>query len=125
MGEIIEVTIGTSISTKQFLDQISGDPAYSTYWGQTLNGEPSGKGRMISKDGYVYNGSFLRGLRHGFGILDYPDTDFCGRQRYFGEFLDGESLWKGNWTFKDGTTFVGELNGNNMTGRGKRKGKRV
>ena len=112
------MTYKCSITAGQVLGQITGYPKHFTYWGQTLNGEPSGKGRMISKDGFVYNGSFLRGLRHGAGILDYPDSDFCGRQRYFGEFLDGESLRKGIWTFKDGSTFEGELN-SNMTGRGK------
>lgn len=59
-------------------------PKYSTnkiksYEGGVLDKKPNGKGKCIYKNGYIYEGDFDKGLKHGFGILSKDDIEiFCG-----------------------------------------------
>ena len=73
-----------------------------TYWGQTLEGAPSGTGRILNKDGAEYRGEFLNGLSHGFGVLDFPSADTFRRQRYLGSVREGQMVGEGKikkiWT---------------------------
>ena len=65
-------------------------------------GAPSGKGRMISKDGTDYRGDFASGLKHGYGELLFSESDHFGRLKYIGQFQKDQMVGKGNITFKDG-----------------------
>ena len=89
-----------------------------TYWGQTLEGAPSGTGRLLNKDGAEYRGEFLNGLSHGFGVLDFPAADTFRRQRCLGSFREGQMVGEGNLAFNDGSVFEGSLHGANFDGQG-------
>jgi hypothetical protein len=39
------------------------------------NNKRNGRGRMIKKDGHMYEGEFLYNKRHGEGVYTYPDGE--------------------------------------------------
>lgn len=59
------------------------DENWEYYEGHFYNGKKSGIGKLVLSDGRVYNGEFLNGVAHGYGIL-----------KYFGESVAG--IWKRN-----------------------------
>ena len=82
--------------------------ANGRYYGNLVNGVPSGKGMLDLYDGSSYVGDFKNGMLNGQGTLENHDTG----ERYIGEFHDNEMTGKGvlyhadgskeEGTFKDG-----------------------
>ncbi|GKT23248.1 MORN repeat-containing protein 5 like protein [Aduncisulcus paluster] len=66
------------------------------YEGETLHGEPHGKGELHCPTGEVYKGSFKYGKYHGEGRLEYEE-----RGVFIGTWEEGE-LRKGEFIFSDG-----------------------
>jgi len=45
----------------------------SKYTGEWKDDIQHGKGEMIRASGKVYNGDFVEGKRHGYGVCKFPD----------------------------------------------------
>ena len=90
------------------------------YEGEFLNGERSGKGKILYKNGKInYIGQFLHGKKHGLG----KEYDSNGELKFIGNYLYGEKNGKGkeicNIGYYDKIIFKGEFrNGNKWTGKG-------
>ena len=62
------------------------------YEGEFLNGERSGKGKILYKNGKInYIGQFLHGKKHGLG----KEYDSNGELKFIGNYLYGEKNGKG------------------------------
>lgn len=55
-----------------------GNAGGSGYEGEWRRDAPHGRGRAWSPDGCVYEGAFVGGCRHGFGVLTQPDGTRTG-----------------------------------------------
>ena len=90
------------------------------YEGEFLNGERSGKGKILYKNGKInYIGQFLHGKKHGLG----KEYDSIFELKFIGNYLYGEKNGKGkeicNIGYYDKIIFKGEFrNGNKWTGKG-------
>ena len=58
-----------------------------------MNNEYDGKGKYIDEKGYLYEGEFKNGLKHGKGILYYKN----GNIKYEGEFSNGKFVKKNDY----------------------------
>ena len=58
---------------------------------------------MQYSDGSVYEGSWLSGKCHGFGILTYNSG-----ATYVGEYVNGFKEGNGSYTWPDGAKYEGE-----------------
>jgi len=84
----------------------------TTYEGDFVDGHFHGKGKMKFSNGEVYEGDFVNGSAHGKGKL----TSSYGSV-YEGDFVDGNKHGKGTYT-SDDLTFEGEFV-NGMQSKGK------
>lgn len=83
------------------------------YKGDTLNGQPHGKGVFISAKGDRYEGEIKNGQYEGKGLY----TDVKG-YRYEGEWSNDQRNGKGILTYADGRRYVGEFRDNEINGKG-------
>lgn len=72
-----------------------------------------GSGRLLDKDGRIYNGSFVRSRPQGFGALHETDGTL-----YQGEFVKGRRQGQGTQRFADGRVYVGQFAAGQPHGRG-------
>ena len=81
------------------------DSIISEYSGaHDAEGNFSGKGRAVFRNGNVYDGQFDRGNMHGRGVLVWPDG-----VKYDGEFRYNDLEGQGTYSFPDGSTYVGAV----------------
>jgi hypothetical protein len=91
------------------------EPGY-VYEGSFLAGVRSGHGKEVYESGEQYEGEFSQGLRNGHGLLRLPAFD-SNEVTYEGEFKKG--IMEGNGKLQIGpSTFMGEfISGQFMRGR--------
>ena len=75
----------------------------SMYEGELVDGEPTGKGKLIWTSGNVYEGSFRAGQLHGKGKIFYQEGDI-----FEGEFTNNNKT-KGRYTYSDGNVYEGDF----------------
>ena len=92
--------------------QHSRQQASRSYVGQWSNGLPSGYG-TLRFHGKKYEGNFLSGKQHGFGIETRPDGDI-----YRGEWVKGRREGLGVRFWSDKQRYGGEWKSGKMHGRG-------
>lgn len=85
----------------------------ATYEGEMTDGLPDGKGKEIYKNGDEYVGQFLRGKKHGYGILYSP-----GKFRYCGNFLNNKMNGNGVIEYENGAVYKGEFKNGLYDGKG-------
>ena len=85
----------------------------ATYEGEMVDGLPDGKGKEIYKNGDEYVGQFLRGKKHGFGILYSP-----GKFRYCGNFVNNKMNGHGVIEYENGAVYKGEFKNGQYDGQG-------
>ncbi len=73
----------------------------------------NGYGKVIFKDGSVYEGTFLNGLCHGKGKITWANGD-----SYDGDWVENNRHGQGIYTYNDGFVYTGNFNNGKMTGRG-------
>jgi hypothetical protein len=71
------------------------------------------QGRMIYRDGSVYEGGWVDGKRRGRGICTFVDGSV-----YEGEFCEGNFHGTGKLTWSDGGWYLGEWNKGEIYGVG-------
>ncbi len=88
------------------------------YSGQTLQGIPSGKGKMFYEDASQYNGHWVNGLREGFGVQTFAIADVQERVKYEGEWFQDNMTGQGTMTWNDTSGYVGHWLNNKRQGKG-------
>ena len=74
----------------------------------------NGLGIMVRENQERYEGEFRNGLKHGTGVMFYPD----GTLRYKGEFVQDQRSGKGTYYFSNGDKYVGDFLRNVPHGKG-------
>lgn len=88
------------------------DMEVGTYEGERKNGLPHGQGVMKYKNGGVYRGAWVNGVRQGWGIMDW------GRERYEGNWFNDKEHGNGFYRYYDGREYQGEWKGGKQSGKG-------
>lgn len=91
--------------------------ATGTYYGQANEGAPNGFGKLLTSDGKLFVGWFLKGVLHGPGLSALKR----GNNYYFqGEFVDGKITCKEGRIFDKALRlkYVGEFKNDTADGRG-------
>lgn len=102
-----------------------------TYEGQLVDGVPHGHGTIVyseassalgstdlhanMSEGLMYEGSFVHGREHGWGVL----TDGSDVTLYEGEVCEGRIAGSGTWYFANGDRYEGEWRDNLPSGHGR------
>ncbi|XP_054008984.1 MORN repeat-containing protein 3-like isoform X1 [Hylaeus anthracinus] len=100
-----------SSRTKQF---IAG-----YYKGEWRNDKKEGKGNEINRNGWVYEGDWFDGKRHGYGVLSKISENGILRQRYAGEWVAGKRNGFGYSWYKDSSYYEGDFCQNKRHGCGR------
>ena len=77
------------------------------YIGDFLNNHRTGKGKLIWRDGQLYEGDFVHDVMQGFGILSYCHHDAQNRSKYIGRFRNNQPHGDGKMIWKDGKKYEG------------------
>lgn len=72
----------------------------------------NGNGVFTVKNGSRYEGGFLSGKRHGYGVFE------AGGNKYAGDWAEGEMEGKGAYTWRNGNTYDGEWKNSKRDGKG-------
>jgi hypothetical protein len=88
------------------------------YNGEWQNGYRTGNGTYYWSNGQKYVGDFLNAKRHGLGIETYPENDTFYRISYDGEWKEDKKSGNGTQTWKSGDKYVGEWQNGDETGKG-------
>ena len=88
-------------------------PNGDMYKGSFYEGEKSGKGQYIFMDGSRYDGNFRNSKYNGFGQISLKKRDYIR-----GEFKDGKLNGEVDFTWGDGTKFVGNFVDDKKNGEG-------
>lgn len=70
---------------------------------------------VFENDTLKYEGEWKNGLRHGVGLLSYPD----GKRSYKGQWLEGNAHGYGVFSYADGSIYVGGWKENKRHGKGR------
>jgi hypothetical protein len=81
--------------------------------GNEVNGCLEGKGKVVFKDGHVYEGFFSAGVMEGSGRYTRSDGTVCE-----GQFQDGSLSGQGHYQWTDGSTYNGEVKNGIRNGNG-------
>ena len=88
------------------------------YQGEYLNGQASGQGTYIWKNGDKYVGEWKSDIRNGKGTFTYgPKSDRAGTI-YIGDFKNGRANGKGKAIALDGSVYEGEVKDSERSGQG-------
>lgn len=100
-GEIYigEFRKGTNIREGRGIFITNRGDLYEGFW---IDDDKFGTGRMIMKDGSIYQGHFKEGKYHGKGIFCSPKGII-----YKGEWANNKCNGTGYERFKDGSSFYG------------------
>lgn len=77
-------------------------PNGESYSGSLLGNVPEGSGKYVWADGFIYEGEWRRGMRHGYGKLSFPSGAV-----YEGEFSGGYMSGQGTYTWPGHMTYKG------------------
>ena len=88
-----------------------------TYIGEQTGDVPNGEGKMVWKNGAVYEGRWLDGKRHGRGSFTYPETSF--HLSYVGDWEDDTKNGRGKMIEKEGHYSFGDFLSDERTGNGR------
>eukprot|EP00771_Trimastix_marina_P000617 gnl/Trimastix_PCT/1636.p1 GENE.gnl/Trimastix_PCT/1636~~gnl/Trimastix_PCT/1636.p1 ORF type:complete len:694 (-),score=126.93 gnl/Trimastix_PCT/1636:1349-3142(-) len=94
-------------------DEHVAGAAQKSYQGDWLRGKRHGFGIMHSKDGRIYEGSWVDGMRHGEGVLRFPN----GRV-YRGNFERGKRSGAGVLEYPNGKRYEGGWSNDAAEGHG-------
>ena len=72
------------------------------YTGQFLKGKKHGHGILTTLSNRSYDGEWENDVPHGFGTNTFPNGKI-----YKGEFKNGKPVGEGQWTYQDGSTYTG------------------
>ena len=70
-----------------------------------MRGQRTGKGRLDFADGSFYEGDFVDGQQHGYGVYHYASED----RTYEGNFAENLYEGKGKMTYKNGNIYQGDF----------------
>ena len=86
----------------------------SVYYGNFANGLPAdGRGTLIYPSKNRYDGEFKDGQRNGCGTFT-----FSNGRRYIGQFKADRFSGKGTWILENGERYIGEFKDNQCSGKG-------
>jgi hypothetical protein len=85
-------------------DDDEGESEFDYYEGQWKDGEKSGKGKLVFKDGDKYVGNFQNDEMHGFGTLTFARDDEASYIE--GVFKNGELTQKAKIFLKNGEKYA-------------------
>ncbi|CAL7947232.1 unnamed protein product [Xylocopa violacea] len=89
------------------------------YIGVWKNDVKEGSGKEISRNGWMYDGNWLNGKKHGCGILSkISKEDHTIRRYYIGEWVAGKKQGFGHNWFEDGSYYEGDFCRNKRHGYG-------
>lgn len=83
------------------------------YSGETLNGVREGRGKLITKNGDVYEGYWKKGKKEGHGIYLYASGI-----KYNGNWSNDKMDGYGSLIFPDGSSYYGDFAEGAITGNG-------
>merc|ERR1719316_593627 len=90
------------------------DSQGAIYQGEMFDGMKHGKGILVWPDNRRYEGQFRSGLFHGWAIMDWPD----GR-RYIGKYAANQKHGEGVFEWPDGRRYDGQWANGKRHGRGR------
>ena len=90
-------------------------PNGSVYTGTVYDGQPSGRGRLVSAE-LTYDGEFMNGKKHGHGVEQGTDG-----YAYHGHWSQGLYHGHGHLTKADGTVYQGSFHSGAFHGHGSLK----
>ena len=89
------------------------------YFGQMKHNIPEGKGRMEYPNGFIYEGEWSNGKRHGKGkYIMYKDNVDLAADVYDGDFVNGKAEGKGVTNYSNGDKYEGDYHNWNKDGKG-------
>ena len=92
------------------------NPIHGKYQGELKDGKKWGRGKEVWKNGQAYQGTFVDGLKSGFGIMEFEDkSDY---DIYMGEFKEDDLWGYGTLKWKNGDVYRGEFDSGYMHGYG-------
>lgn len=75
----------------------------------------NGKGKFFNKKyNFTYEGDWIKGLKHGIGIIKYNSG-----AKYEGEFYWGKKNGKGIYYYPNGDVYIGDWKRDKKEGKGK------
>ena len=111
-------------------------PNGAKYYGYWINNKVNKKGKLVHREGDIYEGEWVDNKAEGFGIytsLDgtkyegyWVDDKQQGKGReewpdgniYVGDYMEGKKHGQGKFTWNDGAIYEGEFVDNNIEGKG-------
>ena len=84
-----------------------------TYEGDWVNGEQTGQGVMVYRNGDRYEGAFKNGVMSGKGIYYYSNNE-----KYNGNFERGVRSGQGTFEYANGERYVGGWEDDQKNGKG-------
>jgi len=78
--------------------------------GEFKNGQLHGQGTEYAEDGSVHTGTYLNGMRQGYGVINYGSGRRKG-DKYEGNFVNDFFSGPGKYTFSDGRVVEGIFSG--------------
>ena len=75
----------------------------ATYFGEHVEDQRQGRGKIAFQDGSSYEGTFVDNLPHGQGCYIWPDGT-----KYVGDIKDGQLNGWGELSDKDGPRYIGQ-----------------
>lgn len=85
-----------------------------------MKGAPNGKGTYKWKNGSIYVGDFVKGLKHGFGKWK-KEADAIITNTYEGEYRYDQKAGKGTYVWSSGNTYTGDFENDERHGKGEMK----
>lgn len=87
--------------------------AGGSYTGYLVDGIRHGRGKFISKEGHIQEGTFVHGVLQGQGTYKWPDGS-C----YTGSWSNGDREGQGTMRYRDGSTYTGHWHNDQRDGLG-------
>ena len=84
-----------------------------TYYGEYINNNKQGYGRIKWKEGTIYEGQFFRNQINGYAIINYPD-----KKIYKGQVKRAKLFGFGEFIWPEGKKFIGNYKNNKKDGFG-------
>lgn len=95
----------------------NSDMEYQEYRGLFSNGNFSGSGKLTYVNEDIYDGHFLKGVRHGSGILTYSSYSGGLYSQFKGSF-NNNFFEEGELKLKNGNIYSGQFQNNRFHGQG-------
>ncbi|KOC67184.1 MORN repeat-containing protein 3 [Habropoda laboriosa] len=90
------------------------------YRGEWKNDMKEGRGKMLDRDGWIYEGNWLNNKKNGYGVLSkFSKEDHTIHQHYIGEWVDGKKQGFALSWFENGSMYEGDFCRNERHGYGR------